>query len=214
MTFLSQLHFLRPLWLLMLIPCVLCLTLLWRRQQASGEWSKVIAPELLSHLIQGQSARQSGWPLRLLTVGWFLTCIALAGPTWEKITTPVSKNQQPLIVVTDLSYRQYAADLSPDRLSRLRYKLMDLFQLRQDGLTGLVAFAASAHTVAPLTDDTNTLSNLVPALSPEIMPQQGQHPVSGIEQAIKLLEQGASQRGDILLITDSISPSLGQTSSN
>ena len=26
MNFLSQLHFLRPLWLLMLIPCVLCLT--------------------------------------------------------------------------------------------------------------------------------------------------------------------------------------------
>ncbi|AMO57052.1 hypothetical protein GZ77_00995 [Endozoicomonas montiporae] len=202
--FISQFHFLRPMWLLMLIPCLLLLTLVWQQQQASGNWSKVIAPELLKHLVHGETRQQQRWPVALLATGWVLASIALAGPTWQKITTPVSKSQQPLVVVADLSYHQYAADLSPDRMTRLRYKLLDLFRLRQDGLTAIVVFAGGAHTVSPLTDDTNTLSNLVPALSPDIMPEQGQNPLSGIEQAIKLLSQGASERGDIMLITDSI----------
>ena len=202
--FISQFHFLRPMWLLMLVPCLLLLALVWHKQQESGNWSKVIAPELLSHLIKGEMTRQKRWPLALLATGWILACFALAGPSWQRITTPVSKSQQPLVVVTDLSYKQYAADLSPDRITRLRYKLLDLFRLRQDGLTAIVVFAGGAHAAAPLTDDTNTLSNLVPALSPDIMPEQGQNPLSGIEQAIKLLSQGASEAGDILLITDDI----------
>ena len=202
--FFSQFHFLRPMWLLMLLPSLLLLTLVWQQQQTPGSWSKVIAPELLSHLIHGETRQQQRWPIALLATGWILACIALAGPTWQKVTTPVSKSQHPLVVVADLSYHQYAADLSPDRMTRLRYKLLDLFRLRQDGLTAIVAFAGGAHTVSPLTDDTNTLSNLVPALSPEIMPEQGQNPLSGIKQAIKLLSQGAGEQGDILLITDSI----------
>ncbi|MET4693855.1 tetratricopeptide repeat protein [Endozoicomonas lisbonensis] len=202
--FFSQFHFLRPMWLLMLLPSLLLLTLVWRQQQTSGNWNKVIAPELLAHLIHGETRQQQRWPVALLTTGWILACIALAGPTWQKVTTPVSKSQHPLVVVADLSYHQYAADLPPDRMTRLRYKLLDLFRLRQDGLTAIVAFAGGAHTVSPLTDDTNTLSNLVPALSPDIMPEQGQNPLRGIEQAIKLLSQGASEHGDILLITDSI----------
>ena len=202
--FFSQFHFLRPMWLLMLLPSLLLLTQVWRQQQTSGNWSKVIAPELLAHLIHGETRQPQRWPVALLATGWILASIALAGPTWQKVTTPVSKSQHPLVVVADLSYHQYAADLPPDRMTRLRYKLLDLFRLRQDGLTAIVAFAGGAHTVSPLTDDTNTLSNLVPALSPDIMPEQGQNPLSGIEQAIKLLSRGASEHGDILLITDSI----------
>ena len=202
--FFSQFHFLRPMWLLTLLPSLLLLALVWQQHKTSGSWSKVIAPELLSHLVHGETRQQQRWPVALLATGWILACIALAGPTWQKVTTPVSKSQHSLVVVADLSYHQYAADLSPDRMTRLRYKLLDLFRLRQDGLTAIVAFADGAHTVSPLTDDTNTLSNLVPALSPDIMPEQGQNPLSGIKQAIKLLSQGAGEQGDILLITDSI----------
>ena len=59
-----------------------------------------------------------------------------------------------------------AADLKPDRLSRTRYKLQDLFRLRKDGISAIVAYAGSAHTVAPLTDDSRTLSNLAKAMNP------------------------------------------------
>ena len=205
--FFSHFHFLRPYWLLMIIPCLISLALLWRQNRGQGSWSRVIAPELLQHLLQGQNRQQVRWPLMLLATGWLLACIALAGPSWQKVPTPVSKSRQPLVVVTDLSYTMYASDMSPNRLARTRYKLLDLFRLRQDGLSALVAYAGDAHTVAPLTDDSRTLANLVPALSPKIMPEQGKNPVAGIELALQLLEQGAGESGDIVLITDAISES-------
>ncbi|MGI9279044.1 MAG: vWA domain-containing protein, partial [Endozoicomonas sp.] len=202
--FISQFHFLRPLWLTAFIPCLILLAALWRQQQQTGDWKRVIAPELLQHLLQGRSEKQSRLPIYLLLTGWTLAVLALAGPAWQKVPTPVNKSLQPLVVVVDMSYKMYAEDVKPNRLSRVRYKLLDLFKLRKDGLSALVAYAGSAHTVSPLTDDNRTLANLVPALSPQIMPEQGDNPLRGIEQALQLLEQGAGEAGDILLITDQI----------
>ena len=203
--FFSQFHFLRPLWLLALIPCLLIIVRLWHQHHANGSWQKVIAPELLQHLLHEKAERNNRLPLVLLLTGWIASCIALAGPAWQKMPVPVSKSQQPLVVVVDLSYYMLAADLKPDRLTRTRYKLQDLFRLRKDGISAIVAYAGSAHTVAPLTDDSRTLSNLVKAMNPGIMPVQGNKPAEGIQQAKRLLEQGSNESGDILLITGNVS---------
>ena len=203
--FFSQFHFLRPFWLLALIPCLLIIFRLWHQHQAHGNWQKVIAPELLQHLLHEKAQRSSRLPLVLLLIGWIAGCLALAGPAWQKIPVPVSKSQQPLVVVVDLSYYMLATDLKPDRLGRTRYKLQDLFRLRRDGISAIVAYAGSAHTVAPLTDDSRTLSNLVKAMNPGIMPVQGNSPNEGIQQAKQLLAQGSNESGDILLITGNLS---------
>lgn len=207
----AQFHFLRPLWLLMLLPCGALIVYFWRAQQNRGSWSKVIAPALLPWLLpDGGQQRSERWPLLLLLSGWLIACLALAGPSWQKLPVPVSKNQQPLVVVVDLSYLTYASDLSPNRLTRVRFKLQDLFNQRRDGLTALVAYAGSAHTVAPLTDDSRTLNNLIQALSPEIMPLQeisptAAGPVAAVRQAQQLITQGGSKSGEILLVTGFIS---------
>ncbi len=202
---LDNFHFLRPLWLAVIIPCVIMVILLWRQKSQQNNWRKVIAPHLLQHLLQGNEKRQEKLPLIALTIGWIITCIALAGPTWQKVAVPVTKSQAPLVVVADMSYNMLANDIKPNRLTRLRYKLLDLFQKRKEGLTALVVYAGSAHTVAPLTDDNRTLANLVNALSPEIMPSPGNSPSSGIEIANNLLQQGIGKAGNIVLITDHVS---------
>ncbi|WP_066015003.1 VWA domain-containing protein [Endozoicomonas atrinae] len=202
--FIHQFHFLRPLWLLMLLPCILLVILLWRQHKDRGSWSKVIAPGLLPWLLEGELQKRARWPLILVLAGWVIATFALAGPTWQKQPVPISKNQQPLVVAADLSYHMFAADLSPNRLTRVRFKLQDLFNQRSEGLSALVAYAGSAHTVAPLTDDSRTLNNLTKALSPEIMPVQGNNPVEAIRLAKQLLNQGSSESGDILLVTGSM----------
>ena len=78
--FISQFHFLRPLWLLALIPCLLIIVRLWHQHHAHGSWQKVIAPELLQHLLHEKAQRSSRLPLVLLLIGWIAACIAVAGP--------------------------------------------------------------------------------------------------------------------------------------
>ena len=60
----AQFHFLRPLWLLMLLPCGALLVYFWRAQQNRGSWSKVIAPNLLPWLLpDGGQQRSKRWRL-------------------------------------------------------------------------------------------------------------------------------------------------------
>ncbi|WP_257297032.1 VWA domain-containing protein [Endozoicomonas sp. YOMI1] len=199
--FIDQFHFLRPLWLMLLLPCITLVFLLWRQHRDRGNWSKVIAPALLPWLLAGEQQKPARWPLMLVLTGWVIASLALAGPAWQKQPVPISKHQQPWVVAVDLSYHMYAADLTPNRLTRVRFKLQDLFNQRSEGLSALVAYAGSAHTVAPLTDDSRTLNNLAKALGPDIMPVQGNNPIAAVRLAKQLLTRGSSESGDILLVT-------------
>ena len=80
-------------------------------------------------------------------------------------------------MVLDLSYSMNSEDLAPSRLARARQKMLDLLVQRKEGQTGLIAYAGDAHIVTPLTDDTPTIANLLPALAPDMMPVPGSDPV-------------------------------------
>ena len=109
------------------------------------------------------------------------------------------------MVLLDLSYSMKSADLAPSRLDRARQKLLDLLQQRREGQTGLIAYAGDSHIVTPLTDDTLTIANLLPALHPDMMPLPGSDPVSALEQALELLRSAGIRQGKILLLTDGVS---------
>jgi Ca-activated chloride channel family protein len=200
----EQFQLLRPLWLLAIIPALLVTLLLWSARSSGANWRRAIAPELLEHLLDEQHERRVRWPWWLVFAGWLLGCVALAGPTWEKLPQPVLQNRDAVVVVLDLSLSMIAADVQPSRLQRARFKILDLLHQRRDGLTGLVAYSGDAHIVTPLTDDTDTIANLVPALAPDMMPVYGSDVVGGVTQALQLLQSSGVARGRVLLITDDI----------
>lgn len=202
---LSQLQLLRPLWLLAIIPVSLLLWLLLRRNGQSANWHGAINDSLLRHLSDGNQAHASRWPVYGLWLGLCLAAIALAGPTWEKLPQPVHQRQDALVVVLDLSLSMLAEDIKPSRLVRARHKILDILALRKEGVTGLVAYSGDAHVVTPLTDDTPTIANLVPALSPLMMPVIGSDPASALQLSESLLSSAGISDGRILLITDGIS---------
>ena len=197
-------HLMRPEWLWTLVPAIIVAGLLWRLRHRSGSWSSIISPDLLPHLLGDSSGKtkRSMAPALLLT--WAMAAVAAAGPSWQKIPQPVHQKQDALIMVLDLSYSMMAADLAPTRYDRARQKLLDLLEQRKEGQTGLIAYAGDAHIVTPLTDDTPTIANLLPALNPGMMPVPGSEPAAAITQAIELLNSAGVQQGRILLLTDGI----------
>lgn len=203
--FLANFHFLRPLWLLAALPVLPAVWLLYRRLQSGKAWSSVIAEQLLPHLLAGgRGGDVKHWPLMVLLSGWLIAVIALAGPSWERLPQPVERREDALVVLYDLSRSMLATDIAPSRLVRSRQKLLDLLETRTEGTTALVAYAGDAHVVSPLTDDLRTIANLMPALSPGIMPLQGSRPGPAVEQAVRLLRDSGLEHGQILLVTDGI----------
>jgi len=200
----AELHFLRPdfLWLLAVTPLVIAL--LWRAKQQGGGWAQVIEPQLLNYMMAPAVGSKQPNLLPWLGLAWCLATVAAAGPSWEKLPVPVHQREDALVLVLDLSYSMKAQDLSPSRLDRARQKLIDLLALRHEGQTALVAYAGDAHVVSPLTDDTPTIENLIPALSPDIMPLAGSNLRAALTQALNLLRSAGISRGRILLLTDGV----------
>lgn len=198
----SQFHFLRPLWLLALLALPL---LLWRwqhRRAASDPWRAACDPHLLPHLLQSGVATGTRWLQTLFAFGFVLAVLALAGPAFRQLPQALSRAESALIIALDLSDRMRATDLKPNRLTRARYKIADLMKSRREGQTALIAYAGDAFVVAPLTDDANSLSDLLASLSPETMPVVGQRAERAIVLAQRLLHDAGFERGDLLLVTD------------
>jgi Ca-activated chloride channel family protein len=198
-------HFLRPLWLLALIPVLLFFVAMWRVNSVVTAWDKAIDKNLLPYLLDRSKNASQRTPLILLFAAWALSILALAGPVWEQLPQPVQKKEDALVIVFDLSLSMFAPDHSPNRLDLAKRKLRDILALREEGQTALVVYAGDAHTVTPLTDDVVTIEALVPSLSPNIMPLFGSNPVAAIGLAIGLLDGTDANRGKVLLMTDGIS---------
>ncbi|MCW8911089.1 MAG: VWA domain-containing protein [Gammaproteobacteria bacterium] len=200
----EQFHFQRVEWLLALIPLFIFSGLLIRKKLFIRSWKSVIDPQLLPHMLIGKPGKASRLPVILFMIAGLLSIFSLAGPAWEQLPQPVFKQQSALVIALDLSRSMDAADIKPSRLSRARYKISDILKQRKEGQTALIAYAGSAFTVTPLTDDADTIDSLISSLSTDIMPAQGSDTSSALHKAAELLKNAGISKGDIFLITDGI----------
>ncbi|MFT6033181.1 MAG: Ca-activated chloride channel family protein [Arenicella sp.] len=202
LTMFEHFHFIRPEWLWGL-PLAVFAWLIVKNQRGDQQWSSHIPKAMLAALQIGKSTQSNGWKWSLLVL-WLGVIIAAAGPTWDQQASPTVQNQKAVVLVLDLSPSMLAKDLTPDRLSRAKFKLIDVLRQQADGQVALIAYAGDAHTVSPLTDDPRTIQSLLPALHPNVMPSNGSNTEAAIELAQKLLRDAGLTSGDILLITDGV----------
>ena len=205
MSFLGDLHFIRPLWFWALLPLCLLMVLLWRQRLVSRSWRAVVDAQLLPHLLMGSGkVQRRTWPLVWVVFAGVLAIVALAGPTWQTLEQPVFRQQSGLVVLLDLSRSMDAADVRPSRLERVRLKLIDILNQRKEGQTALVAYAATPFVVTPLTSDNKTIISQLPSMTTDLMPAQGSRPDRAIAIALQLLQQAGIVRGSVLLVTDGV----------
>lgn len=200
-------HFIRPEWLLAIVPLIIAAYLFKRLKQTNTGWQQVLPNHLHARLlggVQSSTEKKQGLPIIGLIVAWVLSSIALAGPTWDRLPQPVYNVKQGSVLVLDMSLSMRATDLAPDRLTRARFKAIDLVNQLTDGEVGMVAYAGDAFIISPLTEDVNNLVTLIPSVSPEIMPIPGSEPLRGFEVATELLTNAGYQTGNIYWFTDGI----------
>lgn len=199
----TELHFLRPLWLLAIPPAVLLFWWNRRRRDATRMWSKWIAPHLLKHLVVGADQRPRLQPIHLTTLTIVVAALAAAGPAWKREPSPFAEDTSPLVVVMDLSRTMDAIDILPTRLERAKQKVRDLVAVRPGSRTALMVYAGSAHLVLPLTEDPQVLEVYLEALTTDLMPVGGRDTSAALELAESLLTSSPVP-GSVLFLTDGI----------
>ena len=202
---LEEFHFLRPWWLLLLFVALLLIWAQIRFVARANNWHKVISDSLFDALIESKSSRRVRLAMALPPLALVCAAFALAGPTYERLPQPVETKQDPLVIVLDLTLSMGSTDIQPSRIERAKFKVSDILEHRDEGLTGLVVYAGDAYVVTPLTSDTSNILNLLPSLHPEMMPVRGSNVVAAVELANELFGSLDQERGRILLLTDGIS---------
>ena len=205
----AHFHFLRPWWLLALIPLLFTLHYLWQTRNPIGKWRKVIAPHLLKVMLVRHG--RASWinPVSVSVLVVVLGIFAMAGPTWKQQPSPFSEDIAALVVVLDASSSMKQVDIQPSRLERAKQKIQDLLALRPGGRVGLIVYAGSAHSVIPLTNDADVINNFLNAIVTEMMPRKGKFPEKALPIADQMLRDSPVP-GTVLMIGDGISPNTNE----
>lgn len=197
----NEFHLIRPLWLWSLLPLVVLGWYLLRQTSVTTAWNNVCDAHLLPYLIKTQGYSRRTFSLSILFASAVFMIIGLAGPTWTRLPVPTYQQIQPRVVVLDMSETMLTNDLKPDRLSRAKFKLHDLFQHKDAGQFGLVVYTGEPFVVSPLTDDGQTIDALLSSLTADIMPVEGQQLSSALDQASQLIAQAGFRQGQLLVLT-------------
>ena len=204
MTGFESFQFLRPGWLVLIIPGFWLVFRLYQRWKQRTDWSGVVEPHLLELLLVEARGIRRTWIPWMLSLMLILVLTAMAGPVLEKRSVPVLKKNLAKVLVLDVSHSMLAEDLRPNRIERAKFKLRDLLNRIDEGETALIAYAGDAHIISPLTSDTHTITTLLPGLEPDIMPHRGSRPDRAMELAVKLLDGHSANPGEVIWLTDGI----------
>ncbi len=199
----SNFHFLRPEWLWALVPVLAFTLLLSRRLDPEKQWRRLIAPHLLAHLRIGAEDGLRLRPIHLVTMVALFATLGMAGPTWDREISPFAEDTAPLVIALDMSQSMNAVDVQPTRLERAKQKIRDLLALRPGSRTALIAYAGTAHTVLPLSDDPTMFEAFLDGLATDVMPAGGKEPSEALVLAETILARD-SVPGSILFLTDGI----------
>lgn len=197
----TDFHFLRPWWLLALVPALMVAWAVFRSADVSGAWRGIVSERLLPYLVRGGGEAGNAWPTRVLLASWLIAVLVLAGPSWRREPSPFADEVAALAVVIEVTPSMVTEDVPPSRLVRSVEKIHDLLAARGRSKAALVAYAGTAHTVMPLTTDPGIIDTFAASLVPEIMPQDGDMPADALRLADSLLGR---EGGSILWITDGI----------
>ncbi len=190
-TVLEYFHFLRPKWFLVLIVFIWILVTFHKRSDLTARWKTVMSPNVLKALtIEGTAGRWFS-PLRVSFVITVLVCLALMGPSWKQVDSPFNEDKTLLVIAVDVSDTMNQKDIQPSRLTRAKSKVLELLEMRGSSNTALIAYAGSAHTVMPITNDNELVRHFLDALKPEIMPVSGKRPELVVEKYRELLADKA-----------------------
>lgn len=209
--FIHNFHFLRP-WILicLLVPIVLY-KFYYNHLDRISSWEKVCDKNLLKFLLVKGSSIQRRIIYYLSCVAFASTIIAAAGPCWQKEEAESLVDENPLMIVLNLSSDMMEEDVTPDRLSRGKYAISDMLKEVSQSQKGLIVYTSEPFLISPITEDSQLINNLLPSIDFDIMPENGDRLDRALQMAAQSLSDGGWRNGNIVIIAADAGQNFSET---
>ena len=195
--------FATPFWLLGGAISIVLLILLYKEmyRRREKELQRFAASHLLGKLCANISSQRRLLKKILLVTAIFCCFVALARPQYGFKWIDVKRKGIDILFAVDTSKSMLAEDVSPNRLKRAKFAIMDFVEQLEGDRVGLMPFAGSAYLMCPMTIDYSAFERSLQAINTTIIPRGGTDIAKAIVEAESILTNEANHK-ILVLITD------------
>ena len=152
-----------------------------------NSWKKRIQKQHISiHLFKGLSPQSSQFKpklkLLLLILVFIFLSITLVNPKIGTQLKTVKREGVDIVFAIDVSKSMLAEDIAPNRLEKAKRLVSETINELNSDRVGIIAYAASALPILPITTDYSTARMFLQSLDSDMLSSQG----TAIIEAIKL----------------------------
>jgi Ca-activated chloride channel family protein len=185
----------------LLIPVIsVIIALFIKKSHSYKDLSKIADPHLLKYIIH-IPVRQNTYKYLCMLGIISLLSLAMANPRWGEREYKLYNANAAAVIILDVSNHMGCQDIKPTRSIRARQIASEIVKNFKQVNFGLLAFAKNTHLIAPITEDQATLNNYLPAIDYRLVYQQGQELDSSIALANEMLDNEATHKKSIILLS-------------
>lgn len=199
----AQPHFESPHWLGLAVagPALLFWLQRFAARARRKQLARVASPHFVNELTRSHSPGRRAMKEILLLAVVALIGLALARPQWGILQSRDQWVGEDVMFVLDCSRSMLATDISPSRLQRAKFGILDFVRRHGSGRVGLVAFAGGAFLQCPLTFDYAAFEEALLGLDERTIPVGGTDLGRALKEAQHAMEKKSSRKL-IVLLTD------------
>ena len=172
------------LYLALVIPLLVVVNyiyMLWRKK-VQNSFSK---HDLLEYISPNRSNFKLNLKLILECLAILCLSIALANPKIGTELKTINREGVDIVFAVDVSKSMLAEDVAPNRLSRSKRIVSEIINSLNNHRVRIIAYAASALPILPITDDYSTAKTFLQSLNTDMLSSQG----TAITESINLAKE-------------------------
>ncbi len=188
-------------YILLIIP-IMIIGFLFLKTWKKNIQKKYISENLLQFLSPNISNFKPRIKLLFLILFILFSTIALVNPKIGTELKTVKREGVDIVFALDVSKSMLAEDIAPNRLEKAKRIVSEIINTLNNDRVGVIAYAATALPILPITDDYSTAKTFLQSLNTDMLSSQGTAIVQSINLAQKFYDDEDQTNRVLFILSD------------
>ena len=188
-------------YILLIIP-IMIIGFLFLKTWKKNIQKKYISENLLQFLSPNISNFKPRIKLLFLILFILFSTIALVNPKIGTELKTVKREGVDIVFALDVSKSMLAEDIAPNRLEKAKRIVSEIINTLNNDRVGVIAYAATALLILPITDDYSTAKTFLQSLNTDMLSSQGTAIIQSINLAQKFYDDEDQTNRVLCILSD------------